>query len=52
MEGDEEIAFVVARELAARVEGEAEGGRVVIDTVAAQGDNQVIRNAEAEIQVP
>jgi len=25
-------------------------GRVVIDTVAAQGDNQTIRNAEAEIQ--
>jgi acyl dehydratase len=31
---------------------EAEGDRVVVDTVAAQGDNQVIRNAEAEIQVP
>ena len=30
---------------------EAENGRVVVDTVAAQGDNQVIRNAEAEIQV-
>ena len=28
----------------------AEGGRVVVDTVAAQGDNQTIRNAEAEIQ--
>jgi acyl dehydratase len=27
-----------------------EDGRVVIDTVAAQGDNQTIRNAEAEIQ--
>ena len=26
-------------------------GRVVIDTVAAQGDNQTIRNAEAEIQL-
>jgi acyl dehydratase len=26
-------------------------GRVVIDTVAAQGDNQTIRNAEAELQV-
>jgi acyl dehydratase len=25
--------------------------RVVIDTVAAQGDNQTIRNAEAELQV-
>jgi acyl dehydratase len=31
---------------------EAAGDRVVVDTVAAQGDNQVIRNAEAEIQVP
>jgi acyl dehydratase len=30
---------------------EVDGGRVVVDTVAAQGDNQVIRNAEAEIQV-
>src|SRR5262249_24815279 len=30
---------------------EAENGRVVIDTVAAQGENQVIRNAEAEIRV-
>jgi acyl dehydratase len=30
---------------------EAEDGRVVIDTVAAQGDNQVIRNAEAEINL-
>jgi acyl dehydratase len=30
---------------------EAGGGRVIVDTVAAQGDNQVIRNAEAEIQV-
>jgi acyl dehydratase len=27
-----------------------EDGRVVIDTVAAQGENQTIRNAEAEIQ--
>jgi 3-hydroxybutyryl-CoA dehydratase len=26
-------------------------GRVVIDTVAAQGDNQTIRNAEAEVQL-
>ena len=26
-------------------------GRVVIDTVAAQGDNQVIRNAQAELRV-
>jgi acyl dehydratase len=30
---------------------EVNGDRVVIDTVAAQGENQVIRNAEAEIQV-
>jgi acyl dehydratase len=29
---------------------EAENGRVVVDTVAAQGENQVIRNAEAELQ--
>jgi acyl dehydratase len=28
---------------------EASDGRVVIDTVAAQGDNKVIRNAEAEL---
>ena len=28
---------------------EVSDGRVVIDTVAAQGDNQVIRNAEAEL---
>jgi acyl dehydratase len=28
-----------------------EGDRIVIDTVAAQGDNQTIRNAEAEVQV-
>ena len=31
---------------------EAENGRVLIDTVAAQGENQVIRNAEAELQTP
>ena len=31
---------------------ESDGDRVVVDTVAAQGENQVIRNAEAEIQVP
>jgi acyl dehydratase len=30
---------------------EADGGRVVIETIAAQGDNQVIRNAEAELKV-
>ena len=29
---------------------EAEGGRIVVDTVAAQGENQVIRNAEAELE--
>jgi acyl dehydratase len=28
-----------------------EGDRAVIDTVAAQGDNQTIRNAEAEVQL-
>jgi acyl dehydratase len=31
---------------------EVDGDRVVIDTVATQGDNQVIRNAEAEVHVP
>ena len=31
---------------------DAGGGRVVINTVATQGDNQVIRNAEAEVHVP
>jgi 3-hydroxybutyryl-CoA dehydratase len=31
---------------------EAGNGRVVIDTVAAQGENEVIRNAEAELQAP
>ena len=31
---------------------ESDGDRVVVDTVAAQGDNQVIRNAEAEVHVP
>jgi acyl dehydratase len=29
----------------------ADGGRIVIDTVAEQGGNQVIRNAEAELQL-
>jgi len=29
----------------------AEGGRVVVDTVAAQGDNQIIKNAEAELEL-
>ena len=28
-----------------------DGDTVVIDTVAAQGENQTIRNAEAEIQL-
>jgi acyl dehydratase len=28
-----------------------EGDRVVVDTVAAQGDNQIIRNAEAEVEL-
>jgi acyl dehydratase len=30
---------------------EASNGRIVTDTVAAQGDNQIIRNAEAELRV-
>jgi 3-hydroxybutyryl-CoA dehydratase len=30
----------------------AEGGRVVVDVVAEQDGNQIIRNAEAEIAVP
>jgi acyl dehydratase len=30
---------------------EVADGRVVVETVAAQGENRVIRNAEAEIQV-
>jgi len=30
---------------------EVDGGRVVVDTVAAQGENQIIRNAEAELQL-
>jgi acyl dehydratase len=30
---------------------EASNGRVVIETVAAQGENQVIRNAQAEISL-
>src|SRR5215203_4491918 len=30
---------------------EAAGGRVVTDTDAAQGDNRIIRNAEAELEV-
>ena len=31
---------------------EVDGNRVVLDTVAAQGENQLIRNAEAELHVP
>jgi acyl dehydratase len=31
---------------------EADGDRVVVDTVAEQGENQVIRNAEAVVHVP
>jgi acyl dehydratase len=31
---------------------EVDGNRVVVDTVAAQGDNQVIRNAQAELELP
>ena len=30
---------------------DVDGDRVVVDTVAAQGDNQVIRNAEAELHL-
>jgi len=30
---------------------EAGDGRALIDTVAEQGGNQIIRNAEAELQV-
>jgi acyl dehydratase len=30
---------------------EVDGGRVVIETEAAQGENRVIRNAEAELQL-
>jgi acyl dehydratase len=30
---------------------EASGGHVIVDTVAEQGGNQIIRNAEAELQV-
>ena len=31
---------------------EVRDGRVVIDTEAAQGENRIIRNAEAELEVP
>jgi acyl dehydratase len=30
---------------------EAEGGRVVVDLEAAQGDNRIIRNAQAELEL-
>ena len=30
---------------------EAGGGRIVTDTVAAQGENRIIRNAEAELEL-
>jgi acyl dehydratase len=30
---------------------EADGGRLVTDTVAAQGENQIIRNASAELEL-
>jgi acyl dehydratase len=29
----------------------AEGGRVVVDTIAAQGETQIIKNAEAELEL-
>jgi acyl dehydratase len=31
---------------------DVDDGRVVVEMVASQGENQVIRNAEAEVQVP
>ena len=31
---------------------EASGGRVVTETEAAQGENRIIRNAEAELELP
>ena len=30
---------------------EADEGRVIVDTVATQGENQIIKNAEAEVQL-
>ena len=30
---------------------EADGNRIVTDTVAAQGDNRIVRNAEAELEL-
>jgi acyl dehydratase len=29
-----------------------DGDTIVVDTIAAQGENQIIRNAEAELQIP
>ena len=31
---------------------EASDGRAIVDTVATQGENQIIRNAEAELEAP
>ncbi|HMC06368.1 MAG TPA: MaoC/PaaZ C-terminal domain-containing protein [Solirubrobacterales bacterium] len=31
---------------------DADGSRVVTDTVAAQGENRIIRNAQAELELP
>jgi hypothetical protein len=31
---------------------ERQDGRLVVDTEAVQGDNRIIRNAEAELQLP
>jgi acyl dehydratase len=31
---------------------DADGDRIVTETVAAQGDNRIIRNAEAELELP
>ena len=31
---------------------EASGGRIVTETEAAQGDNRIVRNAEAELELP
>ena len=31
---------------------EADGARIVTETVAAQGDSRIIRNAEAELELP
>ena len=44
--GAPEVEIVVTGEVT-----EVEGNRVTIDTVAAQGDNRVIRNAVAEVEL-